>query len=305
MKTSSVLLLAGALVLAATSALVARALMRPPPPVTIVKEVQVEPPASQQILTAAHALVPGEFIDGSALKWRDVPVEEVVAGDMVANRDNEFLVYGATVRRPVEEGQSLRSDMLLRPGDAGFLAAVLQPGKRAISVPTNDVASNAGLVAAGDRVDIILSLNRDGALMEQQPNQPPLLAAQTILRDIRVLALGDRVQALAPPISQEEEVNSSRNQRQYFDTITLEVDSRDAEKLAVAKELGTLHVALRRVGDEDPAFTASEVTRLADTTNIFPPAVLTASTKPPASVTTYKGKEARRVVFGPAAAEER
>lgn len=298
MKTSSVLLLAGALVLAAGSALVARALMRPPPPVTVVKEVQVEPPATRKVLVAARDLVPGEFLDGNALKWRDVPIDELRAGDVQASQDNERGVYGATLRRPVSAQAALSQDILVRPQDPGFLSAVLQPGMRAISVPTSTVASNAGLVSAGDYVDVILSLERDGVVVAKEPDQPPPLAAETILRNVRVLALGDRVNSLAP--GQESQPSSeARQTRQYFETITLEVNPRAAEKLAVAKELGILHVALRRVGEQDDELgqDALGVTRLADTTGIFKSRSTGAA---PPSVATYKGKEASRVVFSPA-----
>ncbi|QDQ88935.1 Flp pilus assembly protein CpaB [Alcaligenaceae bacterium SJ-26] len=303
MKTSSVLLLAGALVLAATSALVARALMRPPPPEIVVKEVQVEPPASRQILVAAHDLAPGEFIDGSVLKWQDVPVNDVRAGDMDASRANERELYGATLRRPLMAGQSFRPDVLVRPGEPGFLAAVLQPGMRAISVPTSAVASNAGLVAAGDRVDVILSLERNGVVSASEPDQPPPLAAETILRDVRVLALGDMAASIVPAQAQGESAGAgagqTRSSRQYFETITLEVDPRQAEKLAVAKELGTLHVALRRVGD-DVAEDAGEshVTRLADTTGIFLRTAPSGGAGQPARVNLYLGRQVQPVVFG-------
>lgn len=302
MKTSSVLLLAGACVLAAASALAARALMRPPPPVTIVKEVEVkvEAPKTRRILVAARDLQPGQFLDGASLRPLDVPLEAVQASDIEAGRANEQGVYGATLRQPISEGSSLRDDLMVRPGEPGFISAVLQPGMRAISVPTNAVASNAGLVAAGDRVDVILSLERSGLGGESEAGQPPALAAETILRNVRVLALDDSVASLAPEADSNGAKAPVNRQRRYFETITLEVVPADAEKLAVAKEIGTLHVALRRVGESDVPVSpqaGQAVTRLADTTAIFVRRGTPAESGPP-SVRTFKGKDQSKVVFG-------
>jgi pilus assembly protein CpaB len=152
---------------------------------------------------------------------------------------------------------------------------------RAISIPTSAVSSNAGLVSAGDWVDVILSLERGtGAEAEESGAEArnPLvsLAAQTILRRVRVLALNNNAESIAP--AKEEAASAARDNkprssaRPHFETLTLEVTPEAAEKLAVAKEVGTLQVALRGVRDEaadaQPA-AARQVTRVHDATAIF------------------------------------
>lgn len=294
MKTSSLFLVAGAIVLAASSALVARALMRPPPPVTIVKEVEVKPPPTKQILIATHDIQPGEFLNGSDMKWQDIPAESVHAGFLEKDSMSDRQIYGTTIKRPLDKNAAFLQDNLVRPGDPGFLSAVLRPGMRAISVPTSAVASNAGLVSAGDQVDVILSLQRNEIVTSSEPSQPPPLAAQTILRNVRVLALDNSVASIAPAqVTDDKDKNAKASARLHYDTITLEVEPRDAEKLAVAKELGTLHVALRSTNEDDtynPAPTHTSVTRLTDTTDIFTNKSGKAS-KPP-RVQIYKGSQA-------------
>lgn len=295
MKKSSVLLLAGAIVLASSSALIARSLMRPPPPVTIVKEVPTATPKTKHVLVAAQDIQPGEFLNGSVLQWKDIPIDDMRSGYIESASISDY--YGTTVKREIAADAPIQQDALVKPGEPGFLAAVLRPGTRAISVPTSAVASNAGLVSAGDHVDVILGLDRDASLVPPQPNQPPLLAAQTILRDVRVLALGNEANSIAP-ISTDNKKTPPAN-RERFNTITLEVTPPQAEKLAVAKEVGTLQIALRRTDDHDETLPTSgdnTVTRLRDTTTIFAASAVKKSQA--VSVTTYKGNQSAQVSFG-------
>lgn len=257
MQKRSLLLLVGAITLAAASALVARALMRPPPPVTIVKEVPVaETQSSEWVLVAAHALAPGQFMDGPALQWQEVPEQSVRADQLQAASHEERLaverqVYGSTVRQPLAQGDVIATNNLLYSGQPGFLAAVLRPGMRAISIPTNAVASSSGLVNAGDRVDVILSLNRN----DLQPNEKNTntvfldLASETIVRNARVLALNNNTQGIAPRAdahqAPRQEAQETGYPSQYYDSLTLEVSPNDAQRLTLAKEVGTLQVALR------------------------------------------------------------
>lgn len=297
MKKSSVLLLAGAIVLASSSALIARSLMRPPPPVTIVKEVPAIAPKTKHVLVAAQHLQPGDFLSGNVLQWQDIPVDQMRSSYIESASISDY--YGATIKQTINADAPVSRDILVRPGEPGFLSAVLRPGMRAISVPTSAVASNAGLVAAGDHVDVILGLERNASLIPAQPNEPPLLAAQTILKDVRVLALGNVANSIAPSADSGKpgDKNTATNTRQRFETITLEVTPNQAEKLAVAKEIGTLQIALRRIDDHtDEEVTSKEtVTRLRDTTTIF--AQGTAKASSAVRVTTYKGSQSGQVDF--------
>ena len=73
----------------------------------------------------------------------------------------------------------------MRPGDHGFLAAVLKQGMRAVTVGVDAVSGTAGLIWPGDRVDVILTQSMD------DPKLPPgrRVAAETVLQDARVIAI--------------------------------------------------------------------------------------------------------------------
>lgn len=307
MKTRSLILLASAITLAAGAALVGRALMRPPPPVTIVKQVEAPRAPVRQVLTVSGALPPGDFVMGRALAWRELPAGEIRAEHYTANTDEErrkieLAVAGATPRRALREGEPLLRDALVFSGDHGFVASVLKPQMRAVSVPTSAVTSNSGLVTAGDRVDVILHLERD-------KNQAPVqgladvsfssLAAQTIVRNVRVLALNGNAAGISPPVNEPAAQGAADKKiapvRNVYESITLEVDPKDGERLALAQEVGKLQLALRSVqadAVEQIHDADSRVTRVDDATDIF-----NLPRSQPVQVRVYHGERQRMEVF--------
>jgi len=312
LRPSSIALLTVALVLAAGSALVARNLMRrPAPPKVVVKQQKLPDPTF--VLTAATTINPGDFIDGRAVQWAERPEHDVHAGEVIgrtteSRRKQEQALFGSTVRQTFEAGDSISANLLLSPGSPGFISAVLSPGMRAISIPTSAVTSNAGLVSAGDWVDVILSVERDEAA-EMSVDSGGLaqanLAAQTILRRIRVLALNSDTQSLAPisvvttdgqEVASAKKKKTQSKRRKVYETITLEVTPEEAERLAVAREAGSLQVVLRSMkataeaGEEEK----TQVTRLQDATAIF---VVKKKSKSVSKVQTFHGTKAGAVSF--------
>ncbi|MGE0973133.1 Flp pilus assembly protein CpaB (plasmid) [Klebsiella sp. WOUb02] len=280
-KRNSTLLLSGACIFAAIVALMVRNQLSEAPPEP--PQVYVPEPKNM-VLIAGRDLKPGDFIDPSSLIWQetDLPVSRTF--NFIRGKDSEVPLFGATVREMLPAGTPLNSNILVRPNEPGFIAAVLHKGMRAISIPTNAVASNSGLVAAGDRVDIILSLRKD-----DQPDSStsssgstssviPLLAAQTIVRDLRVLALNNQTDTdIRPRQDVEDEPpttarNASKKSRvtPSYQTVTVEVTPEQAEILAVAKEVGMLHLALRSTEDDVlPTEGSVRVTTLSDSTRIY------------------------------------
>ncbi|KML70221.1 Flp pilus assembly protein CpaB [Pectobacterium peruviense] len=314
MKVNSTYVLSGALVLAGIVALMVRSHLSSEPPAP--PPMVVKAPEKVAVLVAAKALHPGDFIDSASLRWdeTDKPVSRTF--NFIRGKDSQSLLLGATLRETVAEGTPLTSNVLVKPNEPGFVAAVLHKGMRAISVPTSAVASNAGLVTAGDRVDIILSMKRDDQPelppSRTQPVMMPLLASQTIVRDLRVLALNDRTDAPIYPrtdVSAEDggELNTTAKSRESamgtrsrtatYQTVTLEVTPQQAEMLAVAKELGVLHLSLRSAATDetgDLVTAPSQVTTVTQATDIY--GVLSAGSGGH-KVKTYRGEQKDVVTF--------
>ncbi|CAB3707265.1 hypothetical protein LMG26690_02983 [Achromobacter animicus] len=314
MKTRSLILLASAIALAAGAALVGRALMRPPPPVTIVKQVEAPRAPVRMVLSAAGPLAPGDFVAGRTLAWRELPAGEIRAEHYTADTDEERrkverAVAGSTPRRALQDGQPLTRDGQVFSGDHGFVASVLKPDMRAVSIPASAVTSNSGLVSAGDRVDVILHLERDTS-QPPLPGQPDTsfttLASQTIVRNVRVLALNGNPAGIAPassaPTDTADKDKKAAPPRNYYESLTLEVTPHDSERLALAREVGLLQLALRSAqadSVEQPHDAISAVTRINDATDIFnkPP-------RQPVVVQMFKGEQQKAQTFDKAAPQD-
>lgn len=278
MKTPSILLLAGALVLAGGAALLARVLLAPPPPPPVVKaqEPVVVPPSKPAVLVVTRELQPGQFINAGALAWVETDADLPAMQYYVRDKDEMSLVFGATVRKPLRAGEPLSASSVVHVGEPGFLAAVLKPGMRAIALPTNAVASSTGLIAAGDRVDVILSLDKE-ALQASDATFPPPLAAQTLLRDVRVLALDRHTRSDLVLREQKKDPKTANNRARELsyalETVTLEVTPGQAERLALTKEIGVLQLTLRSSREPSsgvPQSGTRDVTRVPQATDVYP-----------------------------------
>lgn len=133
---------------------------------------------------------------GTLLRPQDVRRREATAGekpDGLVLGVNDADVMGAVVRRDIRIDQPLIADDIVKPGDRGFLAAVLMPGMRAISIPVGPSSSMAALMAPGDRIDLVLMQN----FTETKTETSHKTVGETVLRDVRVIAI-DQTSARFP-----------------------------------------------------------------------------------------------------------
>lgn len=110
------------------------------------------------------------------------------------------------------------------------LSVSLQPGKFAVAIPISDVTGVAGFVRPGDMVDVLLTRQIPGDNSGAYDKM-----TDVVMQAVRVLAI-DQV---ADPGKTDPTVAKSA---------TLEVDQLGAQKLSLARELGTMSLALRRIG---------------------------------------------------------
>jgi pilus assembly protein CpaB len=188
------------------------------------------PPPLAQVRIAATPLTVGTFLDADDAPFTAMPLAEVREGYIVQGQQD---VIGAVIIAPTPAGAPVMRAALLTPGQEGFLAAVLRPGKRAVSVGVDAVSGNAGLIFPGDRVDVVLTQRLDGAAADDDPALR--WGAETILRDVRVIAVD---QNLKTDLSARDEAEVAR-------TVTFEVSPAEAEIIAVARNLGALSLTLR------------------------------------------------------------
>jgi len=195
--------------------------------------------AQVTIMSAAHPLKAGMLLKPDDIAARDVPREAVPEGSMPDSPSGRSELVGAMVRRPVTAGAAFVADDLLRPGDHGFLAAVLRPGKYAATVAVDAVSGSAGLIWPGDAVDLILTQTMETA------NLPPgrRVAAETVLHGVRVIAIDQHLAGGPPPGGGTAQENR---------TVTLEVSAAEAEKVQVAARIGRLSLVVRATDPGPP-----------------------------------------------------
>ncbi|MBW4331496.1 Flp pilus assembly protein CpaB [Stakelama sp. CBK3Z-3] len=237
MDGRKIILLVGALVVAAVTAFMARSLMvGGSAPQAEAQLVQPAQPAGPQILVAAKALPVGTILDGNALKFQPWPKDLVEGAYYLKGQVDLPALQGSVVRFAIPAGQPITQGAVVKPGDRGFLAAALSPGMRAVTVPVSAQSAVAGFVFPGDRVDLILTQSVTGG-----GDGPPLQASETVLRNLRVLATDQRTD------TQKDE--NGKPMVAPYSTVTVEATPKIAEKIAVAQQLGTLSLSLRSLAD--------------------------------------------------------
>ena len=189
-----------------------------------------DPAPRRRVLVAAHPLEVGTLLRPGSLRWQEWPDVELPEAYIEAGELDPGELTGAVVRRMVATGQPITPEDVVQPGERGFLAAVLDPGMRAVTVPVDEATAHGGLVMPGDRVDVILTQEISSEEGEERR------VGETVLRDLRVVAVGRR---LAPAGEGGPELKAKVR------TVTLEVGPGDARRLAVAARLGHLTLALR------------------------------------------------------------
>ena len=204
---------------------------RPPPepkPVTQIDTVE--------ILVAKTDIAMGQVVSAQEVQWQIWPL--AAAGPNFIRKsdrtDTIGQITGAIARAAFVSGEPIREAKLIKPNGSGFMAALLPSGMRAISVEISPETGAGGFILPNDHVDVILS-RRDREA--EKATGIEVHTGETILSNVRVLAIDQAI----------EEKNGQRVV--VGKTATLELAPRQAETLAVSRQLGTLSLALRSLAD--------------------------------------------------------
>lgn len=93
------------------------------------------PPPPPEILVTKKAMPAGTFVKPEELEWRPWPREGLTEAYLVKGKASEKDLSGAVVRTHLYAGEPITTSRVVHPGEQGFLAAVLDPGKRAVAIP--------------------------------------------------------------------------------------------------------------------------------------------------------------------------
>ena len=140
---------------------------------------------------------------------------------------------GAVVREPIMAGEPVQERKLVRGGEGGYLAVILQPGMRAVGVPVTVESGAGGFILPGDRVDVIQSRDSDA----QGAGGARAKVTETVVVNVRVLAIDQKT---APDAESQAIVGA---------VATLEVAPDAADALVEAMSRGRFQLALRSYAD--------------------------------------------------------
>jgi pilus assembly protein CpaB len=250
MDVKKLVLLIGALIVAAVTAVIAKNMFSGAGAPSAVAKPAI--PAGPEVLVATRALPVGTIIDAEALRFQRWPEGLVQPAYYIKGKPgvSPQSLIGTVVRNEITAGQPFTQGSLIKPGDRGFLAAALGPGMRAVTVAVSATSGVAGFVFPGDRVDIVLTQQVEGG-----GDGTPLKVSETILRNVRVLATDQRMSAQG---------EDGKQVVQRFSMVTLEATPKIAEKIAVAQTIGALSLSLRSIADNsaelERAIASGEVT---------------------------------------------
>ncbi len=183
------------------------------------------------VLVAARNLPTGTLVNERDLRWQAWPDEAMADSYLVKGEYDSKDLHGGVVRDGIAEGQPIARVRVIKSGERGFLAAVLQPGFRAKSIKIGAASGVAGFVHPGDRVDIILSHTI------RTPDKKRRRASETVLENVRILAIDQRT-------------NDQDGKPKVGKTITLELTPKQVELMTVAQSLGSLSLSLRSLAED-------------------------------------------------------
>ncbi len=198
-----------------------------------IAQVAVAPPVLMAYLVAARPVPPGTLVRNEDFITKSAVAEELPPGAILDTVESRNDVRGALIRRFVESGKPLLASDFMRPRDRGFLAAVLAPGTRAVSIGVTAETGVAGLIWPGDHVDVILTQE----LNQSAEQTRPVITSETVLANVRIIAVDQ-------DIAQGARANSTAAGH-VGTTVTLQTTVDQAERLAVAGQLGHLSLAVR------------------------------------------------------------
>lgn len=189
--------------------------------------------ASRKVAVATVDIELGSRINPQMITLVDWPAASVPEGAFTDVK----LLQERVVKTAVQRGDAILEGKLSPPGAKGGLSAVIAEGKRAMTVRVNDVVGVAGFALPGNYVDVMVNAQQDQGKGEK-PNQ----ISMTVLERVLVLAVA-------------QEASRDDTKPKVVSAVTLELRPAEAEKLDLARSVGTLSLVLRNQLDKAQAGT--------------------------------------------------
>lgn len=147
------------------------------------------------------------------------------------------------VLSPVEVNEPVLLAKLSGPNGRATLSNMLSPGMRAVTIRTDEIAGVGGFITPGDRVDVVLTRDA-GEIQEVAKNAQgasgSTVTSEIVVSDAKVLSVG-------------QGADERKTEPQVANSVTIEVTNEGAQKVALARTVGTLSLSLRSAADASAA----------------------------------------------------
>lgn len=183
-----------------------------------------------KLVVASTNIIAGGHLSPELLKVVDWPAENHVAGSFSETQP----LLNRITNVSISAGEPLLEQKLAPVGSKAGLSALITPGMRAVSVHVNDVAGVSGFALPGNHVDVMVNVQDDQGRM----------VSKIVLQQITVLAV-------AQDAAVKDDVKAK-----VVSTVTLEVTPQQAEKLDLARSVGSLSLVLLNQVDKTPVATS-------------------------------------------------
>jgi pilus assembly protein CpaB len=221
--------------------------MTPPKPV-----VQVTPaapaPATTTYLVAARPLPAGTLTREE--DFRSEPLDSVPPGAFRDTPDDKIRLRGSLVRKDLGVGSPVTSQDVLLRGERGFLARVLEPGTRAVSINVDAESGVSGLIWPGDYVDVVLTQVIDKLELDKADlaHRADRTLSETVLRNVRIVAIDKEIVQGGPTDKAASPTDKAAAPKVV--PVSLQLTPEQVKKITVAQHLGKLSLAIRAAVDQ-------------------------------------------------------
>ena len=201
--------------------------------------------AQTSVLVAVRDIGEMETINDTMVQLKEFPSSFVQPAALSSVED----AVGLVALAPISTGEQVLQTKITKPGPTTGLSLQVAPGRRALTIPIDEMRGVAKLLKPGDRIDVIAALDiRDGT------NQKRVV--RTIMQDVVILATGIKVVSELPRILEEiSGDNFIRNLRSAtnFNSITIEADKKAIQNLVyvLSTSPGSLFLSLRHPSDHE------------------------------------------------------
>lgn len=189
------------------------------------------------VIIAKKDIPPRTPITAEDLTFKQLPAEYIQPGAVTSLEQ----VIGQISSSPISAEEQILGVKLQPPGNVGKSLAEMTPeGKRAVTVPIEDLASIVSLLKPGDYVDIFAFIALPNIDPKSKEKTPPQLIP--LFQSIQVLAIGNETIA-----STGKEKN--KNMGSSPQTVTFALTPQEGTLLAFVQENGKIKLSLRSAQD--------------------------------------------------------